>query len=61
MTAPQSSSGTGGDCDSLLQSIIDQLKLLEQLFEEATTDDKKLWRREQDGETDPSGTTWSGQ
>ena len=60
MTAPQSSSGTGGDCNSRLQSIIDQLKLLEQLFEEATTDARGLWKKEQKGEIDPSGTTWSG-
>jgi hypothetical protein len=53
-------SGPDGDCNGRFQGVIDQLKLLEQLFEEATTDERRLWEKEQKGIPDDSGTTWSG-
>jgi hypothetical protein len=51
---------SGGNCDGLFKSIADQLKLLEQLREEAAEDKQHLWELEQNGERGPDGTTWSG-
>jgi hypothetical protein len=50
----------GGNCDGLFKSVADQLKLLEQLREEAAEDKQHLWELEQKGECGPDGTTWSG-
>jgi hypothetical protein len=51
---------SGGNCDGLFKSVTDQLKLLEQLLEEAAADKQHLWELEQEGKRGPDGTTWSG-